>query len=337
MRSWMLATVLAGMAVAVTMATASADTAATSVTRAGPWVLTGSTAVASATADQGLTTVTRAGGAVTVTRGSGSVVPDLAARGWTHVGDPGSLGGSVLDAYQTSRPIGAKLFTLTNESGVRFDYLHRLVPGEMSNNSFAAVAPGARWFVSGEWGRMTRLLVFAAPRPTASTRAADQPLPLATTITLSHPMRNVQGCAFTSATSLICSTNDAGTDLYAVPRQLLAVQLARPLDGRPVTGTPHLLGAVPSQTLCAGPPGEVEGIDVHGDRMVVAVNTRCGPITQEFAYIVPPRRAGVVPRVSWTQPSSPPSAGMQETLTSVAAGSSGEHSRDGNDEADDSA
>jgi hypothetical protein len=266
------------------MAPASADTIDAS---AGPWVLTNSTTVAAAVGDQGLTTVTRAGRTVTVTRGFGSVAPDLAARGWTHVGDPGSLGGSVLDAYQANRPIGAKLFTLTTASGVRSDYLHRLVPGEMANNSFTAVAPGGHWFVSGEWSTMTRLLVFAMPHPTAHKSGVQRPLPLATTITLTHPVRDVQGCAFTSSTSMICSTNDSGTDLYAVPRQLLTVHLARPLDGRPVTGTPQLLGAVPSQTLCVGPAGEVEGIDVQGDRMVVAVNAPCGPSTQLFTYTGP--------------------------------------------------
>jgi hypothetical protein len=154
----------------------------------------------------------------------------------------------------------------------------------MPNNSFAAVAPGGRWFVSGEWNTMTRLLVFATPHATAGTSRGDHLLPLATAIALTHPVRNVQGCAFTSSTTMICSTNDPGTDLYPVARQLLTVQLARPLDGRPVTGTPRLLGAVPSQTLCLGPAGEVEGIDVHGNRMVVAVNSDCGPSSQLFTY-----------------------------------------------------
>jgi hypothetical protein len=279
----MVATAIAGM-VAIVAAGAGTDAKATSVTRAGPWALVRSTTVASAMGNQGLTTVTHAGRAVTVTRGFGSVAPDLAARGWTHVGDPGSVGGSVLDAYQSDRPVGAKLFTLTTASGARSDYLHHLVPGEMPNNSFAAVAPGGRWFVSGEWNTMTRLLVFATPHATAGTSRGNHLLPLATAIALTHPVRNVQGCAFTSSTTMICSTNDPGTDLYPVPRQLLTVQLARPLDGRPVTGTPRLLGAVPSQTLCLGPAGEVEGIDVHGNRMVVAVNSDCGPSSQLFTY-----------------------------------------------------
>jgi hypothetical protein len=175
----------------------------------------------------------------------------------------------------------------------------------MSNNSFAAVAPNGRWFVSGDWGTMTRFLVFAMPHPSANAPASNQPLPLASTIALTHPVRNVQGCAFTSATTLICSTNDAGTDLYPVPRQLLTVQLTRPLDGRRVAGKPHLLGEVPAQTLGAGPAGEVEGIDVHGDRMVIAVNAPFGAGTQLFVYRFPRRGVDVDPRASWTMPNDP--------------------------------
>ena len=288
MRSWLVAAAIAATVWTVPMAAVGADFPEASATRAGPWVLANSTTVASAIGDQGVTTVTRGGQAVRVTRGVGSIAPDLAARGWNHVGDPDSLGGSVLDAYQTDRPIHAKLFTLTTASGVRSDFVHHLVPGEMSNNSFAAVAPGGRWFVSGEWHTMTRLLVFAMPEPAARVPGVERPLPLATTIALTHPVRNVQGCAFTAPTSMICSTNDSGTDLYAMPRQLLMVRLARPLDGRPVSGTPQLLGAVPAQTLCAGLMGEVEGIDVYRNRMVVAVNASCLRRTELFTYTVAP-------------------------------------------------
>jgi hypothetical protein len=299
MHRWMLTSAIAAVVWTVTMAAASADT---SVRPDGSWALVSSLTVTSAAGDQGLTTVDRNGGVVTVTRGSGSVAPDLAAQGWTHVGDPGSLGGSVLDAYQNDRPAGAKLFTITTPSGVRYDYLHPLVRGEVSNNSFAAVAPRGRWFVSGEWATMTRFLVFRMPHPPAGTPAREELLPLATTIALTHPVRNVQGCAFTSSTAMICSTNDSGTDLYPVPRQLLTVQLARPLDGRPVAGTPHLLGEVPSQTLSEGPAGEVEGIDAQGDRMVVAVNAPYGAGTQLFIYRARRPSVDVDPRATWTVP-----------------------------------
>lgn len=304
----MLATAVAGAAWLLAVASASDATVLAPVDPAGAWAFTSSMTVASNTANQGLTTVVRDGHPVTVTRGDASIAPDLAAQGWNHIGSPGSVNGSILDAYQSSRPIGAKLFTLTTPAGVRSDYLHKLIPGELSNNSFATVAPGGRWFVSGEWGSMTRLLVFATPHPKSIPRSVprtDQALPLATTITLTKPVRNVQGCAFTSTSSLICSTNDLGTDLYPVPRQLLAIQLARPLDGRPVTGTPRLLGAVPTQTVCAGGPGEVEGLDVYGDRLVVAVNAPCAPRTQLFTYIRARRDADIDPSTRWSPVHSP--------------------------------
>jgi hypothetical protein len=300
----MLAIAVASTAWWVTMATASASVPVAAAGVAGPWMLSNSKTVASGTANQGLTTVVRGGRSVTVTRGSASVADDLAAQGWNHVGDPGSYGGAVLDAYQTSRHIGAKLFTLTTATGVRSDYLHRLVPGEMSNNSFTAVAPGGRWFVSGEWGQMTRLLVFAMPQPAPAAPTTTQQLPLAATISLTHPVRNVQGCAFTSATALVCSTNDPGTDLYPVPRQLLTIGLARPLDGSPETGTPRFLGAVPAQTVCAGPAGEVEGLDVYGNRLVVAVNAPCAASTELFTYVRPQRGADVDSSTHWSEPAT---------------------------------
>lgn len=85
-------------------------------------------------------------------------------------------------------------------------------------------------------------------------------------ISLTRPVSDVQGCAFDTATRLLCSTNDPGTDLYAMPRQLLAVQLTRPVAGRPITGTPTLLGPVPGQIICPN-VGEVEGLDVMGNRL----------------------------------------------------------------------
>jgi hypothetical protein len=233
--------------------------------------------------DQGLTTVMIDGRIRTVARGAASVPEAYEAAGWSHVGSPAGFGAEILDAYQGSPRRAAKLFTLTTPDGRRYRYLHRLVPGEKFNNSFAAVAPGAHWFVSGEWGTMSRLLVFPVPRPAGSS-AVTRPLSLAATITLAHPVRNVQGCAFDGSTTLVCSTNDPRTDLYAVPRQLLSVRLAQPLDGRSETAVPRLLGAVPSQTVCPG-HGEVEGIDVVGNRMRVAVNARCAPVTQVFTLL----------------------------------------------------
>jgi hypothetical protein len=140
----------------------------------------------------------------------------------------------------------------------------------MYNNALVAIAPGGRWFVSGEWGTTKRLLVFAMPQ--GPTRAASdrRTLPLASVITLARPMRDVQGCAFSSAVTLVCSTNDPGSDLYGAPRQLLAIGLVHALDGRPVSGDVRLPGLVPQHIGCPT-PGETEGFDIYRSRLLLAV------------------------------------------------------------------
>jgi hypothetical protein len=248
----------------------------------GRWVLAGWTTRAEDFTDQGLTTVTSSTGTRLLTRGDDSILPSLAAAGWQHVGDPDSYNGFILDAYQGSAAARAKLFLLTTPSGARYQYVHPMTPGEKYNNSFAAIAPGGHWFVSGEWGTMRRLLVFAMPTlPPTGARAHT--LPLATVITLDRPVRNVQGCAFSSATALLCSTNDKRDDLFGVPQQLLTVHLARPLDGRPLSASVSLLGAVPGVTACQG-TAEVEGIDVHADQLRVSVVSACTDTTKIYRY-----------------------------------------------------
>ncbi len=78
----------------------------------------------------------------------------------------------MLDAYQGIGSATAKLFVLTTADGTRHRYLHPLTPGELANNSFAATAPGGRWFVVGEWGTVSRLLVFALSHPTGASQLA---------------------------------------------------------------------------------------------------------------------------------------------------------------------
>ena len=201
----------------------------------------------------------------------------------------------MLDAYQSDLEVHAKLFTLTSPTGVVTRYRHRLVPGEMANNSFTAISPDGRWFVAGEWGTVSRLLVFAMP--TGPVRD----LPLAATIRLAHPMRDVQGCAFDTAMTLICSTNDPGRDLYRTPRQLITVTLARPLDGGTVVGSPSLLGPVPKQAACPQ-VGETEGIDVTGNRMTVIVTARCAHISELFTFT---RHRPDGPFTRWAPTTSP--------------------------------
>jgi hypothetical protein len=262
----------------VGLTSAAAGTARVREVELGGWSLASTDFVPRAHADQGLTTVGTGPRATLVTRGSESVPAALAKAGWTHVGDPSSRNGSVLDAYQSDRAVHAKLFTLTSPTGAVTRYRHRLVPGELANNSFTAISPDGRWFVSGEWRTVSRLLVFPFPSPGAVTN-----LRLAATIRLTHPMRDVQGCAFDTSTSLICSTNDPGRDLYGRARQLITVTLARPLDGGAVVGATSLLGAVPKQTACPQ-VGETEGIDVSGNRMTVIVTAACAHTSELFTF-----------------------------------------------------
>jgi hypothetical protein len=248
----------------------------------GAWVLHGWTVRAADYADQGLTTVASPTGTHVVTRGDDSVSPALRAAGWQHVGDPDSYAGYLLDAYQGTSTSVSKLFLLTTPNGARYRYVHPLVPGENYNNSFAAIAPGGRWFVSGEWGTMRRLLVFAMPSVPPGGRA-ERALPMSSVITLDRPVRDVQGCAFESATTLVCATNDRSAELFGVAQQLLTVHLPHPVDGGPMFASVHLLGPVPGVTACQG-TAEVEGIDVHRGRLLVSVVSACTGRTTIFDF-----------------------------------------------------
>ena len=240
-----------------------------------------------ASAGQGVATVSLPGGGSRVMiRGDGSVPPELRRAGWWHIGDPDSRNGYVLDAYQGWPAQHGKLFVLTTPAGQRILYRHRLVEGEMLNNSFVAIAPSGDWFVSGEWRTIARLLVFPMPGRRSHPPNAAADLPLASVITLTHPMRNVQGCAFTTATELICATDDRRRDLYPIARQLLRVRLSGPVSGRAQTGTPSLLAAVPHNPACPG-TDETEGLDVTGNQMLLMVNAgkSCPGTTFMYRYL----------------------------------------------------
>jgi hypothetical protein len=225
-----------------------------------------------AAAGQGVATVSLpGGGSRVITRGDASVPPELRQAGWWHVGDPDSRDGYVLDAYQTSQAQDAKLFVLTTPAGKRMLYRHQLVNGELTNNSFVAIAPSDDWFVAGEWRTITRLLVFPMPGRRSDPPSPAANLPLASVIRLTRPMRNVQGCAFATATELICATDDRHRDLYPIAQQLLRVRLSGPVSGRVQTGTPSLLAAVPHNPACPGAE-ETEGLDVTGNQMLLMVN-----------------------------------------------------------------
>lgn len=252
--------------------------------RAGRWRLLGWRPVPASGADQGVATLSLPGSRERlVFRGDGDVSGSLRARGWWHVGDPGSAGGYLLAPYQGQPSRRAKLFVLTAPDGRRSNWLHRLAPGEMVNNSFVAIAPSRHWFVAGEWGRMTRLLVFPMPAHNAAARPGRD-LPLAATIRLSRQVRNLQGCGFASATALVCTANSPDAPVFGVSHGLIAITLAHPVNGRQMSGRPVLLGALPQVSRCG--QAETEGVDVHGDRLVVVAHERgaCRGRVDVFTY-----------------------------------------------------
>lgn len=249
------------------------------------WVLAGSSWRIRNGADQGLATVVESSGRSSlVYRGGSSVPKDLQSAGWSHIGDPDSASGYIFDCFQG--PSNAKLFTATDLSGHRSNFVHSLdlalQPAEQLNNSYVAVAPGGQWMLSGEWLIMQRLLVYPTPmlNPSAATPGE---LPLAAVVKLDRPVCNVQGAVFIDERTIVCSTNDLSPAQsgWPVPQQLLQIELDAPLDGSTRQGTVTCLGRLPG-----GPPGvgesEVEGCDYDhqtGDlRVVVAPRNPLGEL-----------------------------------------------------------
>ncbi|MFZ3599600.1 hypothetical protein [Streptomyces sp. BH104] len=247
---------------ALTLATAlgALTLGATSASAAPTWTETGTAHVNSLTGSQGL--ASRADGTL-LYRGLGSIPLSLRVAGWTHVGDPDVARGYTFDAYQGGDSATKKMFAVTTAAGKRTTYEHALDPGELLNNSFASVSPDGQWLVSGEWGTRERLQVFPTPVLNASAPQPGANLPQAGQISLDKPVTNVQGCDFTDATHLLCSS-DAAT------KEVLEITLDRPLDGAPVTGRVASAFAIPQRSVCKG-AFESEGIDYDAARGTLRV------------------------------------------------------------------
>ncbi|MGH3599663.1 MAG: hypothetical protein ACRDQH_05190 [Pseudonocardiaceae bacterium] len=257
-------------------------------TRLGPWRLASRFVVLAALSDQGLATLSRPGKKTTIVfRGPLSIRKQLRQQGWNHIGDPDAWHGYLFDAYQASPPTAEKLFEVTGPAGATHDFIHPLDPGEALNNSFVAVSPSGQWMVAGEWNEMDRLLVFPTPVLNHAALTTRKTLPMAGTISLDHPVRDVQGCDFVTSTKLLCSTNDPSTDLWPTPYQLLSITFARALVGTPVTGHVSELGELPRLSNCTG-PYEVEGIDFQVASGPLRVEVRppgkCGLATTVYDY-----------------------------------------------------
>ncbi|KOU78006.1 hypothetical protein ADK57_01045 [Streptomyces sp. MMG1533] len=221
------------------------------------WATTGTAYTDTLGGGQGL--ASRADGSL-LYRGLASVPLDLRVKGWNHIGDPDIARGYVFDAYQGADTATSKMFAVTGPTGKRYEYVHRLNPGEKLNNSFATVSPDGQWLVSGEWGEQSRLQVFPAPLLNPATLPTGGDLKEAWQITLDKKVRDIQGCDFVTGTRLLCASNDATGTLFPEIRPLLQVELSRGLDGQPVTGSVKSLFALPQRSVCTG-TFETEGLD----------------------------------------------------------------------------
>jgi hypothetical protein len=246
--------VLALLTVLITGLVPAIAQAATSV---GPWNPVGSDHARALDESQGLASIVRGNQATFRYTGISTIPANVSSRGWNHVGDPGTALGYYVEPYQRDDR-GAKLFRVEAPNGTWTEYQHALESWEATNNSFAAVSPDGRWMVAGEWGTMDRLLVHAMPGIAFTTPA--QNLPLASVIHLAHPVRDVQGCDFTSATQLLCSSDDPEGSLFGVRKPLVQVDLSGPLSGSDVNAQVTALGQLPMESGCGG-EFEVEGID----------------------------------------------------------------------------
>ncbi|MEU7560413.1 hypothetical protein [Streptomyces eurythermus] len=252
-------TVLAGLVTLVTAAVVSLAAPAPA-SAAGTWTETGSDRADPLTESQGLTSVEVPANSPNRYTGAGTVPVGLAARGWNHVGDPdASSDGFYIEPYQRDSG-NSKMFRVQGPGGAWSEYVHTLGPGEALNNSWAAVSPDGRWMLSGEWGTMTRLLVFPTPGVNPATSPSAD-LPQVATVRLDHAVRDVQGCDFTGPTTLLCSSDDPEGSLFGLTKPLLQVDLSAPPDGTAdVTGHVTAVRQLPLRSSCQG-SFEAEGID----------------------------------------------------------------------------
>jgi hypothetical protein len=252
----------------------------------GPWKYVDRHGRLKAFSNQGLTTIVGSDGRTSlVFRGDHSIPHAVKRLGWVHVGDPDSSQGYLFDPYQGLPH--AKMFRVTTPTGDSHLFVHPLEGDEQFNNSYVAVSPDSQWMVSGEWGDMSRFLLFPTPILNPSAPPSGGVLPLAAMITLDHKVRNVQGATFIDTTRLLCSTNDPGRDLWPTPRQLLQVDLPGPLVGAAATAQVTYVGQLPTDSLCPG-TFEVEGLAYDattGDlRVDVVPPNICGLFTTIYRY-----------------------------------------------------
>jgi hypothetical protein len=276
---------IAGCALAAVLA-AAPPAAADSTATADTWTEVGSDRADPLTESQGLASVEVPAGSPNRYTGIGTIPLSLATRGWNHVGDPdASYDGHYIEPYQRDDG-AAKLYRVQAPDGTWAEYTHALGSGEALNNSWAAVSPDGQWMLSGEWGTMSRLLVFPTPGVNPATSPAAN-LPQAATVRLDRPVRDVQGCDFVTATRLLCSSDDPEGALFGITKPLLQIDLsAAPNGTADVTGQVTALGQLPLRSSCSG-TFEAEGIDYDrrtGTLRVIVVSPGFCVLTDSKTY-----------------------------------------------------
>ncbi len=226
------------------------------------WTEVGSYDENTVLAGEGVATVvsTPPRGSAELYRGVGSIPSNLQAQGWGHIGDPDSIDGYVIDAYQGPSTGNSKMFLVTTPSGQSVEYVHTLVSGELYNNSFDAIAPSRQWMVAGEWGTMRHLQIYPTPLLNHKTALHGGSLRLAGYIELDHKVNDIQGCDFVTPVKLICASDDDSESLFPNEKPLLAVTLPTSLRGRSLRAHVVDLGSIPQVSTCSG-TFEAEGVD----------------------------------------------------------------------------
>jgi len=269
----------------VALASAAVLSAATPAQAADTWTEVGSDRADPLTESQGLASVEVPANSPNRYTGIGTIPLSVRLRGWNHVGDPdASYDGYYIEPYQADSG-GAKMFRVQAPNGGWSEYVHALGPGEALNNSFVAISPSGQWMVSGEWGTMTRLLVHPTPGVNPSTSPSAD-LPWTSSIRLDRPVRDVQGCDFRDATTLLCSSDDPDGGLFGTTKPLLQIDLSAAPGASDVTGRVTALRQLPLRSSCSG-SFETEGIDYDrrtGTLRVIVISPGFCVLTDSKTY-----------------------------------------------------
>ncbi|MFJ5263245.1 hypothetical protein ACIQAC_22535 [Streptomyces sp. NPDC088387] len=269
----------------VALATAAVLSAAAPASAADTWNETGSDRADPLSESQGLTSVEVPAGSTNRYTGIGTIPADVSGRGWNHVGDPdASYNGYYIEPYQRDSG-SAKMFRVQAPGGAWSEYVHQLSAGEALNNSWVAVSPDGQWMLAGEYGTMSRFLVFPTPGVNGSTSPSAN-LPQASTVRLDHAVRDVQGCDFSGPTTLLCSSDDPAGTLFGMTKPLLQIDLSATPGGSDVSGHVTALRQLPLRSACSG-TFESEGIDYDrrtGTLRVIVLSPGFCVITDSKTY-----------------------------------------------------